>query len=295
MESSPPAPDPASDAPLLGVDRAAAFAAGPDRIPRKAIALAVACFVTLGLGGVLGDHFFGGPAGPSSTPTTVGAYPPPLPGATDAPSGPTGTLPATAPVADLPASLSALMGLSRARAAVAPGFSLTDQDGRIVSLAGLRGKVVVLSFFDASCDDICPVLATELVHAYDELGTVASRVVFVTVDTDPLALTATSAAPAETAAGISSLPDWYFLTGSLRQLDAVWKSYGVAVDVQTSSGLISHNDVLYLIDPSGRLRLRAVPFADESSAGTYSLPTTTEGAWAAGIADEARSLVREGT
>ena len=293
MESFPSAPGPTSDAPSTGVDRAAAFAAGPDNVPRKVIALAVACFVTLGLGGVLADHFFGGLAGSSSTPTTMGAYPPPLPGATDAPPGPAATLPPSGPAPDLPASLGALMGLSRATPTVAPGFSLTDQAGRTVSLASLRGKVVVLSFFDAACDDICPVLAAEFVHAHDELGTAASRVAFVTVDSDPLALTATSAAPAEAAAGISSLPDWYFLTGSLRRLDAVWKSYGVAVEVQTATGLIAHNEVLVLIDASGRLRLRAVPFADESSSGTYSLPSSTESAWATGIADEVRSLFRD--
>jgi protein SCO1/2 len=234
------------------------------------------------------DHFFAGPVGGSATPTT-GTHPPPLGGATGAAPG-TGSPPASADP-QLPASVSALMGLDRTSPTGAPGFSLTDQAGRAVSLAALRDKSVVLSFFDATCDDICPVLAAELVRADAELGSAATHVALVTIDADPLALTVPSAAPAEAASGIASLPNWYFLTGPLRQLDAVWKSYGVTVEVQRTTGLVSHNDLLFFIDPSGRLRLRATPFADESTSGAFTLPATTEGEWAEGIADEARSLV----
>jgi cytochrome oxidase Cu insertion factor (SCO1/SenC/PrrC family) len=282
-------PTPAATADAATVDRAAAFAAGPQKIPRKTIVAFIACLAVLGLGGVVLDHFFSGSAGTSTTATPAGAYPPPLQTATTTTPAVTGT-PATS---QLPATSSALMALERMTPRAAPGFSLTDEHGRSVSLASFRGKVVVLSFFDAACDDICPVLSTELSQAYRDLGPDASRVALLTVNTDPLALTPASAAPAEKAADISAAADWHFLTGSLSQLDSEWRSYGIAVEVQRSTRVVSHSEGLYFIDSAGRLRFRATPFADESSAGVVSLPRVTETAWAAGIADLARSLLDE--
>ena len=83
--------------------------------------------------------------------------------------------------------------------------------------------------------------------------------------------------PAEAAARGFSLKDWYFLTGSLPKLNVVWSEYGVAIDVQRGTHIVSHNDALYFIDPSGRMRLRATPFANESAAGVFSLPRVTGG------------------
>ena len=124
----------------------------------------------------------------------------------------------------------------------------------MVSLATLRGKVVVLSFFDAACDDICPVLEAGAFAGRRRPRPLAGRVAVIAVNTDPLALSTASARPAEEAARAPSTPAWYFLTGALTRLDAVWSSYGIAIDVQRDSGLVSHNDFLYFIDPSGRLR-----------------------------------------
>ncbi len=268
-----------------GVDRAAAFAAGPPRFPRKVIVLAAAAFVVLGLGGVVLDRLFPGPVG-ATTSTTTGVYPPPLS------TGPV-TAPAPAPVAtagaQLPARAAALMGLQGLSGAPAPPFRLVDQLGRPSSPGSFRGKVVVVSFFDATCNDICPVLETELAEAYRDLGGRGARVEFVTVDTDPLALAPAAARPAEEGV-MASVPGWRFLTGSLAQLDAVWARYGVSVQVQRSTKAVSHNDVLYFIDPAGRGRARATPFADESFSGSFSLNRATEARWAAGIASEARAL-----
>ena len=41
----------------------------------------------------------------------------------------------------------------------APNFTLTSQDGRQVSLASLRGKVVLLTFLDPVCTTDCPLIA----------------------------------------------------------------------------------------------------------------------------------------
>ena len=52
----------------------------------------------------------------------------------------------------------------------APGFTLTDQDGRKVSLASLHGKVVLLTFLDDTCTTDCPLIAQEFRQAGHALG-----------------------------------------------------------------------------------------------------------------------------
>ncbi len=80
------------------------------------------------------------------------------------------------------------------------------------------------------------------------------------------------------------------LTGPLATLDSVWKSYGVSISVDQKTDLEAHNEVLYFIDPSGDLRFKATPFANESTTGTYSLPQATIARWATGIAAYAGQL-----
>jgi cytochrome oxidase Cu insertion factor (SCO1/SenC/PrrC family) len=58
--------------------------------------------------------------------------------------------------------LANLMSLSPVPATQAPGFTLTDQQGRTLPLAAFRGKVVVLQFVDPHCTDICPIVSAEL-------------------------------------------------------------------------------------------------------------------------------------
>jgi protein SCO1 len=270
-------------------DRAAALAAGPTKLPRAFIVVALASIALLGLGGAALDRAFPGTAGGSAAAgvvTTIGDYPPPF---SVAPAGPADHHPATAGP-QLPASQSDLMGLQKLTIMAAPSFSLVDSQGRPTSLAGLRGRVVVLTFFDSACDDICPVMEAELSRAYADLGADEPRVSFVTVNSDPLGLSVGAAGPAEDGS-LSAVPTWRFLTGSLGQLDSVWRSYGVAVEVQTSTRTVSHNEVMYFIDTLGRVRDRATPFANETRVGIYSLEVPTETKWASGIADEARSLV----
>jgi protein SCO1/2 len=188
-------------------------------------------------------------------------------------------------------SLAALMGLQRLQPTPAPAFSLVDQTGRTLSPASLRGRVVVLTFFGGQCDDICPVLAAELRQADTDLGASASHVTFVTVNTDPSATTPAQLTPAVAATGLGAdLPGWRMLTGPLRSLDTVWRDYGVTVTLDHDNGAVAHTDVLYLVDPQGRIRYRARPFADESSLGTFTLPTATIDRWARGIATYAGAL-----
>src|SRR3984885_11091953 len=69
-----------------------------------------------------------------------------------------------------PVIAQALAGTNGQPDTQAPGFTLTSQDGRQVSLASLRGKVVLLTFLDPVCTTDCPLIAQEMRSADTMLG-----------------------------------------------------------------------------------------------------------------------------
>ncbi len=167
----------------------------------------------------------------------------------------------------MPASIPALLGLTKLDPSPAPPFVLESASGRSISLHSLHGKVVVLSFFDSTCNDICPVVATELRIAVGDLGADASKVVVLGVNTDPVATSLDAASEAQAAGGLGELAQWHFLTGSVANWIPCGRPTVSRIEVQKSTGIVSHNDLLYFIDSEGRLRLRATAFADENSTG----------------------------
>ena len=67
----------------------------------------------------------------------------------------------------------------------APAFSLTDQDGKPMSLADYRGMPVVLSFNDDKCTDLCTLLAQDVRTADTDLGPAAKKIAFVSINANP--------------------------------------------------------------------------------------------------------------
>jgi thiol-disulfide isomerase/thioredoxin len=82
------------------------------------------------------------------------------------------------------------------------------------------------------------------------LGRAGAQVQLLGVDADPRATSVQDVLSYSQLHGM--LGHWQFLTGSLAQLQHVWRLYGVQADIQR--GLISHTPALYLIDTHGRLR-----------------------------------------
>lgn len=132
----------------------------------------------------------------------------------------------------------------------APGFRLRDQFGQPVSLAGLRGQVVLLSFVDAQCTTICPLTSTAMLDAKQMLGAAGRGLALVAVDANPRAIRVSDIAGYSAAHGL--LHRWEFLTGSEQQLAAVWHAFGVYVAATTNG--IDHEPVVYLLDRTGRER-----------------------------------------
>jgi cytochrome oxidase Cu insertion factor (SCO1/SenC/PrrC family) len=195
----------------------------------------------------------------------------------------------------IPASVSLptinLMGLSPVPARAAPGFRLTDQNGRTLALSSLRGKVVVLNFMDPHCTDICPLVSQEFVDAHHYLGKAAGQVVFAAVNVNQFFNRISDIAAFSNEHQLNSIPGWLFFTGPVGSLRATWRGYDVAVVAPNPNADIVHTSVMYFIDPDGRERYIAVPTDDHEASGTAYLPPGQITAWGRGIAQVADSLV----
>jgi cytochrome oxidase Cu insertion factor (SCO1/SenC/PrrC family) len=168
----------------------------------------------------------------------------------------------------------------------APAFSLTDQEGHQVSLASLRGKVVLLTFLDPVCTSDCPLIAQEFRDADQLLGASAHRVELVAIVANPLYRTVAYTRAFDRQEGLSGVPNWLFLTGSLAQLQQAWRNYAVAAQILAPGGMIAHSDLAYVIDRAGHTRSE-LDF--DPGPGTSS----TQASFAAELAGTAQQVLRQ--
>jgi protein SCO1 len=189
-------------------------------------------------------------------------------------------------------SLAYQMQLSTVPARQAPGFTLTDQNGHPVSMAGLHGKTVVLTFMDSHCTDICPFVSREFLDARRDLGAASRNVVFVAVDVNPYHAAVADVASFTRRMGLGSIPTWHFVTGSLPALRKVWKDYLIYVRAQNPHADVQHTSLIYFISPKGQERYVAAPMVDHTRKGTAYLPPSRLAEWGRGIAQVASAVGR---
>ena len=137
---------------------------------------------------------------------------------------------------------------------MAPGFTLTDETGKAVTLKQYRGKVVILSFVDAECQTICPLTTEAMLDAKHALGAAGKDVQLLGVNVNWKSTQIDDVLNYTELHGLAG--QWHFLTGSLAQLQRVWKHYGVNEKalMDEDSNAIDHVAAVDLIDPQGRLR-----------------------------------------
>ena len=191
-------------------------------------------------------------------------------------------------------SIANLMQLSPVPRVPAPGFRLTDQQGHTMTLASLRGKVVVLEFMDPHCIDICPIVSQEFIDAYHQLGAQASKVVFAAINVNQYYATVTDMAAFSTAHRLNTIPGWHFFTGPVPALQTAWRDYNIEVLAPNPKADIIHTSSLYFIDAKGAERFFASPMVDHTAGGTAYLPLAQISDWASGIARLAGDLARTG-
>lgn len=144
-----------------------------------------------------------------------------------------------------------------ASAEPAPDFTLTDQAGEEVSLADLRGQVVLMDFIYTHCPGPCPILTSTHVRVQRTLPEpLRERVHFVSISIDPERDTPEALREYAEARG-ADLADWSFLTGDPEAVDPVLRAYGVGA-TPGEGGEIVHVVATYLIDPQGNIAERYV-------------------------------------
>ncbi len=166
--------------------------------------------------------------------------------------------------ADPPAAPSPSQGIVQNR--VIPNIPLISSAGTPTSLADYRGKYVVMAPFLSLCQDECPLITGAFIALQRDVRAagLGNKVVFMEISIDPGRDT-----PARLAAYSKEFgADWALVTGTPPNLDALWKFFGVSVQVVpedqpakidwwTGTPLtydVDHTDGYFLIDPTGHER-----------------------------------------
>ncbi len=151
---------------------------------------------------------------------------------------------------------------------VAPDFELTNQDGVKIMLTELRGKVVLMTFFYASCpDDVCLMQNLDLMAVYRGLSEASRQdLALISISFDPEVDTPQVLMEYVQARGFD-IPGWYFLTGSQREITRVTEEYGVAYElipaeeethadgtIHRHSRAFRHMSQVIIIDQDGMIR-----------------------------------------
>jgi len=125
-------------------------------------------------------------------------------------------------------------------------FGLPDERGRLVRMADLRGRPVVVTFLYTTCKDTCPLTVDQIRGALDELG---HDVPVVAVSVDPRNDTPRAARRFSLQRQMTGRMRW--VLGSEPELRRLWKAYGV----QPQSDREEHSASTVLLDGSGRQRV----------------------------------------
>jgi protein SCO1/2 len=135
-----------------------------------------------------------------------------------------------------------------------PAITLTDQYGKPVSLAALKGKPVLVDFIYTSCPGPCEVITNRMAQVADQLGPELGsqiRLVSITVDPEhdgPSQLLYFAKHQNADRSG------WLFLTGTPTQIDAVLANFNL-VRRREPDGTVDHIIEFFLVGPNGREQL----------------------------------------
>ncbi|HEY6027227.1 MAG TPA: SCO family protein [Pseudolabrys sp.] len=160
------------------------------------------------------------------------------------------------------------LGTRAPSAGIGGPFALTDQNGKPITDADLKGKPSLVFFGYTHCPDVCPTTLFDISEVMRALGPDADRAAALFISVDPDRDT-----PAVLKDYLSSFdPHVRAATGDQANLDKVEKEYRVyAKKVPTGKNgdySMDHSAIVYLMDKSGRFvapfRLDRKP--DESAA-----------------------------
>ncbi len=141
-----------------------------------------------------------------------------------------------------------------ARPAVGGPFALVDMEGRAVTDADFRGRLMLVFFGFTYCPDVCPTALTSIAQALDRLGADADKIAAVFITVDPERDT-----PEQLKEYVRHFhPRLVGLTGTPEQIAAVAKAYRVYYAKARSPGAPSddysmdHTTITYLMGRDGK-------------------------------------------
>lgn len=127
-------------------------------------------------------------------------------------------------------------------------FALTDQNGRKVTLADLKGQVWVADFFFTSCQGACPKMNAQMLKLQHKLGKSGLKLLSITVDPAKDTPEHLKQYAQDFGADQSS---WSFLTGEQAKIiELSVKGFKLSADENPSS----HSQRLILLDRNSHIR-----------------------------------------
>ena len=84
-----------------------------------------------------------------------------------------------------PSNVPSFKGIDITGAEYARSFELTDQNGKLRTLADFKGKVTVVFFGFTQCPDVCPSTMAELSQVKKQLGAAGQDVQGIFISVDP--------------------------------------------------------------------------------------------------------------
>jgi protein SCO1/2 len=152
-----------------------------------------------------------------------------------------------APTADTLEITNGWAGAQRPPGQPVPDFTLTNQDGKPVTSAGLKGHPVVFAFIYSTCRDTCPAQVQVIKGALDDVDNPSVRVIGISVD--PANDTPKRAQSFLLNQGMTGRMD--FLLGTRAQLQPVWRAFAI----QPQQRNLEHTSHTVLADRRGFQRI----------------------------------------
>lgn len=157
----------------------------------------------------------------------------------------------------------------------APPLELHNYLGQQVNIDSYRGKAVLVTFLYTNCPDVCPLIASNLRVALNQMGrTSSSKVQVIAVSVDPRGDTPKAVATFLKRHGLTGRMQ--YLVGSGKELARVWQAWGVGSerDLQQPQ-FINHTGLVYGVTASGK-RLTVYASSFQPSEIAHDVPELAE-------------------
>ena len=146
-----------------------------------------------------------------------------------------------------------VLGSNSVRSSSYSGLALDNYLGQPVNIHEYRGKAVLVTFLYTHCPDVCPLIASMLHTALDEMSSSERREVqIIAVSVDPRG--DTPATVAQFLAAHEMTGRMQYLLGSASVLPDVWARWGVGSTRDAGNPqLVAHSALIYGITGRGKI------------------------------------------